>query len=278
MSRIPINGRDSMAFEHDNHPWIESPNNVMNYVGKAEKINGYGNRSGSFSPEITDNFNSISSIYWELLDNSFPYNLVRFSPNNVNVKDDGGFIITLKKQKLDERDFTSGALRSRKKFQYGRFEVEMKPSNVDGIITAFFLYRIDPWQEIDIEFLGNDTSKMLTNVYFNPGEEGTVQNYGTSGTPVSIDLGFDASTEFHHYAIEWDPNEIRWFVDDELIHVRNSGYPTPIPNLPMKVHMNVWATRNNKLAGEFNELMLPEKVEVKAVVLSKWFQPEIINF
>ena len=153
----------------------------------------------------------------------------------------------------------------------------MKPAKAEGLISAFFLYRIDPWQEIDIEFLGNDTSKMLANVYFNPGEEGTVQNYGTSGTPVIVDLGFDASIRFHHYAIEWDPNEIRWFVDDDLVHVRNMGYPTPIPNLPLKVQMNLWATRNSKLAGKINYSTLPKTAEIKSVVLSKWFQPEVIN-
>jgi beta-glucanase (GH16 family) len=153
----------------------------------------------------------------------------------------------------------------------------VKPVKADGLISAFFLYRIDPWQEIDIEFLGNDTSKMLVNVYFNPGEEGTVQNHGTSGTPVSVELGFDASTDFHHYAIEWDPNEIRWFVDDDLVHVRNTGSPTPIPNLPLKVYTNMWVPGNSKLAGEINYSTLPKTTDIKSVVLSKWIQPEDIS-
>ena len=80
-------------------------------------------------------------------------------------------------------------------------------------ITAFFLHRNDPWQELDIEFLGKDTSKVLLNVYFNPGSEGAGWNFGVRGKPVLSDLGFDASHEYHKYSIEWEPHEIRWLVD-----------------------------------------------------------------
>jgi len=277
MNRIPISSRNSTALEHDDHPWIKRPESVLNYSGTAEEIKGFGIRTGAFSPEITDSFNSISSIHWELLNNTFPYNLVQFNSENVTETAGGGIQISLENQKSEDRNLTSGAIKSRQEFQYGRFEIEMKPVKADGAISAFFLYRIDPWQEIDIEILGNDTSKMLVNVYFNPGEEGTVQNHGTSGTPVILDLEFDASIDFHHYAIEWDPNEIRWFVDDDLVHVRNTGYPTPIPNLPLKVYANLWVPGNSKLSGEINYSTLPKTTEIKSVVISKWFQPETLK-
>ncbi len=275
--RIPINSRKSIALEHDNHPWIKKPKNIQNYCGKADEIKGFGNRTGSFSPEITENFNSISPIVWELLNNSFPYNLVRFNPENVKTTEKGEMKIILRNEKLDGRNLTSGGIRSKRKFQYGRFETEMIPTKADGIISAFFLYRIDPWQEIDIEFLGNDTSKILTNVYYNHGEEGTVQNYGTSGTPVLIELGFDASLEFHHYAIEWDPNEIRWFVDDDLVHLRKTDSPTPIPSLPMNVYINSWVPGNSKLAGKINYLTLPKSMQIRSIVLSSWHEMEFVN-
>ena len=35
-----------------------------------------------------------------------------------------------------------------------------------------------------------------------------------------IDLGFDTSAAFHHYALEWNPGGMRWFVDDELVFAR----------------------------------------------------------
>lgn len=144
----------------------------------------------------------------------------------------------------------------------------MKPIKADGIISAFFLHRNDPWQEIDIEFLGNDTTKVLLNVYFNPGVEGTSLNYGVRGTPILIDLDFDASEDFHKYKIEWAFNEIRWYVDDNLIHFRKIWTPTPIPNLPLSVYVNAWITNAETLAGKFEKQTLPKSLLVREVTTS----------
>jgi beta-glucanase (GH16 family) len=32
----------------------------------------------------------------------------------------------------------------------------------------------------------------------------------------SVDLGQDLSAGFHEYALEWEPDELRWYVDDRL--------------------------------------------------------------
>jgi beta-glucanase (GH16 family) len=39
---------------------------------------------------------------------------------------------------------------------------------------------------------------------------------GAEGLGGSIDLGLDLSAEFHEYAVEWEPDAISWFVDDQL--------------------------------------------------------------
>ena len=85
-----------------------------------------------------------------------------------------------------------------------------------------------------------------------------------------MDLGFDASEDFHRYAIEWDPTEIRWFVDDRLIHRRKSGQPTPIPHLPMRFHVNMWPTCSEELAGALDPAVLPITADVKSVTISTW--------
>lgn len=74
-------------------------------------------------------------------------------------------------------------------------------------------------------------------------------DYGYRGSPCAIDLGFDASLGFHRYAIEWFPDQIRWFVDDALLHERGSWDPTPIPHLPMTIHANLWPPGSVELAG-----------------------------
>ncbi|MGH9238354.1 MAG: family 16 glycosylhydrolase [Vicinamibacterales bacterium] len=60
----------------------------------------------------------------------------------------------------------------------------------------------------------------LVNVFYNPGPEGAKFDYGYRGTPVAIPLKFDASESAHRYAIEWEPGQIRWLVDGEVVHHR----------------------------------------------------------
>ena len=121
--------------------------------------------------------------------------------------------------------------------------------------------------------MGRDTTKLLINVFYNPGDEGDLYNYGFRGTPVLIDLPFDAADDFHRYAIEWDPLEIRWFADDQLIHVRPAGRPTPIPHLPMRFHLNSWPICSEELAGPIDKAALPATAEIRSVTISSWHAP-----
>jgi len=179
---------------------------------------------------------------------TFPGNLATFEPDSVEHGADGA-MITLTASEMGDRPFRSGALSSARRFLHGRFEIEMKAACGAGLVTGFFLHRSAPRQEIDVEIAGNEPRRVLLNVYFNPGEEGTELDYGYRGSPCSIDLGFDAGEDFHRYAIEWCPDRIRWFVDDVLIHERGSWNPTPIPHLPMTLHANLWSPRSLELAG-----------------------------
>lgn len=116
---------------------------------------------------------------------------------------------------------------------YGLYEVSMKPSNVSGMISSFFTYtgptyNGDPWDEIDIEFLGNDTTKIQFNYYTN----------GIGGNEIIHDLGFDASESFHTYAFDWQPHSITWYVNGEPVATRTNQ----IPSTPGKIMMNLWNT------------------------------------
>src|SRR5262249_50392388 len=144
----------------------------------------------------------------------------------------------VKKEPFGVRNLSAAAISSRASFLFGRFEATLQAANVPGLVTGFFLHRNTPRREIDIEILGNRPDKLLVNVFYNPGAEGAQFDYGYRGTPAIIDLGFDASKALHHFAIEWDSCEIRWFVDQKLVHRRATWDPTPIPHLPMTLHMN----------------------------------------
>ena len=89
--------------------------------------------------------------------------------------------------------------------------------------------------------------------------------YGYRGTPALIDLGFDASEDFHEYAIEWTSTAIRWTVDGRLVYERLDWDPTPIPHLPMQLQFNLWHPRSRDLAGRLNHTELPATSELRAL-------------
>jgi hypothetical protein len=107
----------------------------------------------------------------------------------------------------------------------------------------------------------------MVNVFFNPGDEGANFDYGYRGTPTYVDLGFDASKEIHRFAIEWSPNEIIWKVDGRTVHKRVIWDPTPIPHLPMLLHVNSWPTRSVELAGRINKRRLPGTAILGSIAL-----------
>lgn len=95
--------------------------------------------------------------------------------------------------------FDCGEYCSTNNYGYGLYEVSMKPAKNTGIVSSFFTYtgpaHGTQWDEIDIEFLGKDTTKAQFNYFTN----------GVGGHEKVINLGFDASQGFHTYAFDWQP-------------------------------------------------------------------------
>ena len=56
-------------------------------------------------------------------------------------------------------------------------------------------------------------------------------------------------------------------VDDRLIHRRVIWDPTPIPHLPMAIHVNNWLSRSTQLAGRINNRRLLATTMVRAIVV-----------
>lgn len=277
---IPVVPAACEVMAHDGDPWIVPAAELSGYCDPDPAVEAApGHRTGSFELVRNDTFTKVDPKVWDKLDTTFFCNLSTFSPDNVVVGAEGGLSLVLESRPMGDKAVASGSIATKDEpdahFTYGRFEAVLKPPKTSGVLTAFFLYRFDPWQEIDLEFLGRDPTKVLLNVYYNPGEDGDLYNYGFRGTPVLVDLGFDASEAFHTYAIEWERDEIRWFVDDRLIHVRQEGRPTPIPHLPMRVHVNTWPICSEELAGPFDPAALPARAEVKSVALSLWHPPPV---
>ncbi len=126
--------------------------------------------------------------------------------------------------------YSGGEFRSKDFYGYGLYEVEMKAIKNDGVVSSFFTYTgpsdNNPWDEIDIEFLGKDTTKVQFNYYTN----------GRGGHEHMHDLGFDASEDFHKYAFDWQADKITWYVDGVEVYSAERN----LPSTPSKIMMNVW--------------------------------------
>lgn len=248
----------------DESPWIIPATSCWNGIHFEEPENRAGKRTSKRN-FIKDDFRQFDNRSWRLLSETFPSNLALFEPDNFSVGQRAGAMLTVKREAVGVRSFTSASIGSRSSFLYGTFTAEIRPANTRGLITGVFLHRNSPRQEIDIEFLGKDTSKLLVNVYYNPGTDGSRYDYGYRGTPAIVDLGFDASRDFHRYTIEWSEHSIRWLVDETQVHVRRNWNPSPIPQLPLHFFVNLWPSRSEELAGKLDERTLPATTEIKSI-------------
>lgn len=134
--------------------------------------------------------------------------------------------------KSDEKTvpYSGGEYRSKDFYGYGRYEVSMKAIKNDGVVSSFFTYTgpsdDNPWDEIDIEILGKDTTKVQFNYFTN----------GVGQHEYLYDLGFDSSEGFHTYAFEWHKDKIVWFVDGTEVYTASEN----IPVTKGKIMMNAW--------------------------------------
>lgn len=256
--------RPAKRFRHDRSPWVVEPRVGWTGVNAAASDRSRWSRSRvSFDDDLGDGL----VARWLRRNDTFAGNLGLFRAANAKVQPGAGLLLVVVHESLGVRDYSAAAISSRSKFLYGRFEVSLQATNVSGLVTGFFLHRNSPRQEIDVEITGNRPDRLLVNVFYNPGGEGAKFDYGYRGTPAGIPLGFDASEAVHRFAIAWGPSEIRWFVDGQLVHRRGEWDPTPIPSLPMTLHVNTWPTGSRELAGRLARRSLPASAMVCGIAV-----------
>lgn len=155
--------------------------------------------------------------------------------------------------KKDTNGYLGAEYRTDKVYSYGYYEVCMKPAKGSGLVSSFFTYTNTPrWDEIDIEFLGKDTTKVQFNYYID----------GVGGHEKLYDLGFDASSEFHVYGFDWKSNSITWYVDGKAVYTATES----IPEYPQQIMMNVWnCTGLDEWTGPLDESALPATASYKWV-------------
>ena len=151
-------------------------------------------------------------------------------PENVFVRD-GMLHIRAIKQSFQGFAYTSARLNTPKRNggplfnkRYGRFEFRAKLPTGQGVWPAIWMLpqteRYGGWAasgEIDIlEAKGQTPNTVQGTLHF--GSHWPANTY-IKKEYVLPDRGTIA--DFHIYAIEWDPGEIRWYVDDRLYSTQN---------------------------------------------------------
>lgn len=255
--------------KRDKSPWIVNSNKFWHGIQIDSK--SYKMTTLSTTISLKDTLGFLNTNHWFIRNDTFTGNLGLFRPENIEFRSGEETLLTVKKESMGVREYSASSITSRKLYLFGRFEAEFKVSKTPGVVTGFFLHRDSPRQEIDIEITGKRTDRLLVNVFYNPGDDGAKFDYGYRGSPSFINLGFDASETYHIYAIEWDPTEIRWFVDNHIVHRRVNWNPTPIPHLPMALNLNIWPSSSKELAGRLKQQFIPSKTLVKYISIESNF-------
>lgn len=128
----------------------------------------------------------------------------------------------------------SGFIKARQPVRYGYFEMRAKLLD-STLVSCFWLYNhtATEWTEIDIleapAGVAEHRKKLFTNahVFHSPTYSGTATNHlmhsQTWESPV------DLTEDFHTYALEWNADFIRWFVDGKMIReLANEHWHQPL--------------------------------------------------
>lgn len=145
----------------------------------------------------------------------------------------GKLVIRAQKEKTTDQfgtyDYTSAKLTTKGKFSqtYGRYEMRAKLPLGKGLWPAFWMLpeqdRYGGWAasgEIDImESWGSQPDKVAGTIHY--GE--TWPNNKYTGKDYHFEDG-QRIDQWHTYAVEWEPGEIRWYVDGNLYQTQNDWY------------------------------------------------------
>ncbi len=198
-----------------------------------------------------DEFNSrkLDSKKWNVLlrEHSKHNELQYYVPDEVYLEN-GCLRLRSRVRDYGAMHYTSGRVNTKGKLApvYGRFEIRARLPGGKGLWPAHWLYPQNrdwpmeylmaeavasgkermipeerPWySEIDImEYLGHEPNTLY----------GTLHYYTFDGQKRSSSAtwkgGCDYSKDFHVYTLEWEPDVMRWFIDDQLIHTTTNGIP-----------------------------------------------------
>ena len=139
---------------------------------------------------------------------------------------DGALHIRAIKEPHERSAYTSARIKTRKRDgsplfnkKYGKFEFRAKLPVGKGVWPALWLLpheeKYGGWAssgEIDVmEARGQEPTKVLGTLHFGGGWPANTH----AGKELVLPRG-GTTAEFHVYTLEWEPGEMRWYVDEQL--------------------------------------------------------------
>lgn len=148
-------------------------------------------------------------------------------PQNSYIED-GKLVLQALEEEFEGSSYTSAKLHTRGKaaWTYGRFEFKAKLPAGQGIWPAIWMMPVDSelyggWPnsgEIDImEYLGHEEGTVHGTLHY-----GAPHTY--TGAFLSLPEGKSFADDYHVFAFEWEPGEMRWYVDDQLYLTQNDWF------------------------------------------------------
>lgn len=237
----------------------------------------------------SDEFNGreIDSTKWDFqLGNGSLYGLTDWGNNEQEyyTKDNayiekGNLILEARKESKEEKPYTSSRVRTIKddgtvlfSKTYGRIEARIKLPKGNGLWPAFWLLPATDdygvWAssgEIDIlEAKGRLANRTYGTVHFGQAWPGNKYSGGMYKFPDDTDI-----SEYHVYALEWEPGLLRWLVDDKVFYETKQWwsmgkdasepykYPAPFDK-PFYIVLNL------AVGGNFDSNVIPEDYDLPA--------------
>jgi beta-glucanase (GH16 family) len=171
-----------------------------------------------------------------------------FTDRPENAAIEGGILrIIALKESYEGFNYTSALLKTKNSvnWRYGRIEARIKLPGTNGFVPAFWMMPADdqygwwPWSgEIDImEHPTNQVDKIFGTIHC--GAYDTYTGTEPKGSNIQIP---DAENAYHVYAIEWTPEKIDFYVDDQkyfTFNNENSGFKAWPFDQPFYIILNL---------------------------------------
>lgn len=181
---------------------------------------------------------SLDTTRWEAINRRDSHNEEKqyYRPEQVTVGN-GNLVITATDEPLSTKAYRSGLVRTLEEQAYGRWEVRANLPTTQGMWPAIWLLpnTVDWPTGGEIDIMENRGSE--------PWKTSSAYHWGDSWPSSYVTGDYTAPAanfheQFHTYAVEWEPDEIRYYVDDNLHFIVHESV-APISSTPMTLIMNI---------------------------------------